>query len=118
MPMDAVGGTAAVTARRQRLRLVGHRAVGGQGAPVVPDQDGVVAAAEGLVQGVGVPHQGTHLVAPVGRERGRRVAPQERRHGVVAGRGQLGEQIAPGVRGVGEAVQAQGERPVGRPVSK
>ena len=66
MPMEAVGGTAAVTARRQRSGWWRHRAVGGQGAPVVADQDGVVTAAEDLVQRVGVPHQRPHLVAAVG----------------------------------------------------
>ncbi len=100
------------------LGLVRHRAVGGQGAPVVADQDGVVAAAEDLVQRVGVLHQGAHLVAPVGRQRRRGVAPQERRHGPVTRGRQFRKEIAPGMCRVGEAVQAEGERPVVRPVGQ
>ncbi len=93
-------------------RLVGHRTVGGQCTPVVADEDGVVPATECLVQRVGVPHQCAYLVAPVRRHGRRRVAAQERRHGVEAGFRQLGEQVAPGVRRVGEAVQAECEGPV------
>ena len=52
--MDAVGGTAAVDGPAPAVGLVGDGAVGGQGAPVVADDDGVATAPEDFVQCIGV----------------------------------------------------------------
>ena len=93
---------------------MGHGGIGGQRAPVVTDDDGVARAPERLVEQVGVTGQGADLVAAVGGNGGGGVAPQERRHGMEAGSGELGEQESPGMGGVGKAVEAQGQRPVGR----
>ena len=54
------------------------------------------------------------LVVAVGREPGRRVAAEPRRDDVVARGGQLGHEVLPGRRVVGEAVEAERERTVGR----
>ena len=88
--------------RRPRVRP--HR------SPVVADQHGVGVAAERVVQRVRVDAQRARLVAAPGVERGRRVAAVERRHGPVAGCGEVGQEVPPGPRAVGVAVQAQGER--------
>ena len=80
------------------------------------DDDGAVVAPEGLVEPARIEGQGAGVVAPVGRHACGRIAPQERGHGVVAGSGQLREQVAPRVGGVGEPVQAQGQGAVGGPV--
>ena len=98
--------------------LVGDGAVGGQSAPVVADDDGVATAPEDLVQRIGVLHQRSDLIAPVGRNGGRGVAALERRHGPEARRRQFGQQVAPRVRRIGEAVQAEGERPVLGPIGQ
>ncbi len=73
------------------------------------DEHGVAPAAESLVQGAGVESQGPGVVAAVLGDRGRGVPPEERGHGVEAGVGQTGQEMAPGVGGVGEAVEAQGQ---------
>ena len=113
-----MGGTAAVTARRQRVGLVRDRAVGGQRAPVVADEHRVLAATERLVQRVGVLDDRADLVAAVrGHLRGC-VAAQEGRHRPEPCGRELGQQIAPGVCGVGEPVQAQCQRPVVGPVGE
>ena len=96
--------------------LGGRGRVGEERPPVVADDDGAVVAPEGLVERARVEGQGAGVVAPVGRHAGRRVAPEERGDGVVAGGGQLREQVAPRVGGVGEPVQAQGQWAVGRAV--
>ena len=57
---------------------MGDGAVGGQSAPVVADDDGVGTAPEDLVQCIGVPHERSDLIAPVGRNGGRGVAALER----------------------------------------
>ena len=96
--------------------LEGGGAVGGEGAPVVADEHRVVGPAQGCVELAGVDGQGPGVVAAVGRDRGGRIPPHERGHGVEPGIGQAGQEIAPGMGGVGEAVQAQGQRAVARPV--
>ena len=93
---------------------MGHGGVGGQGAPVVADDDGVVPAPERLVERAGVTGQGADLVAAVGGDGRGGVAPQERCDGVEAGSGQLWEQESPAMGGVGKAVEAQSQGPVGR----
>ena len=94
------------------IGLEGRRAVGRHRPPVVPDDHGVPVATEGLVESAGVEGERSGVVAAVLGHRRGRVPAQVGRHGAVPGVGQAGEQVAPGVGGVREAVQAQGQRPV------
>ena len=104
------GGTAAVTTRRQFDGCQGRGRVGAVGSPVVADDDGLLVAAEGLVQGIGVETEHARLVAAVGCQRRRRVAALEGGDRPEAGVRERGEQVAEGVCRVGIAVQAQRER--------
>ena len=116
--MDAGGRHGGGDHPAPAVGLVGHGGVGGDGAPVVADDDGVLAGAQGVVQCVGIPGQGANLVVAVGRNLGRAVAAEERGHGVVAGGGQLGQEVAPGVGRVGKPVETQGQGTVRGPSSK
>ena len=71
-------------------------------------------AAERVVEGVDVAGQRADLVETVGRDGGGRVRPEERGHRVVAGLAQGGQEVAPRVGGVGEPVEAEGQRAVRR----
>ena len=64
------------------------------------------------MQGDRVSDQCARLEVPIGRHRCRRVAPLERCHRSVAGSGELGEKVSPAPCGVGEAVEAQRQRPI------
>jgi hypothetical protein len=75
------------------------------------DQHGPLIAAQHLVQGDRIGGQRAHRVAAVCWNCRRRVAALERRDRAEAGCRQVGQQVAPCVRGIGEAVQAQGQRP-------
>ena len=59
-----------------------------------------------------VERDGRGLVVAIRGQARRRVPAQPRRHHVVAGRGELGHQVLPRRRVVGEPVEAQRERPV------
>ncbi len=76
------------------------------------DEDRVAAAAQRLVQGAGVERERALVVAPVGRDPRGGVTAQVRSHRVVSGFGEPGEQVPPGVGGVGEPVEAESQRPV------
>ena len=76
------------------------------------DEHGVGPASQRLVERDGVHAERARLVEAVGGYLRRRITPLERSHGPVAGLRQLDEEVAPGVGGVGEAVEAEGQRPV------
>ena len=78
------------------------------------DEHGVLVSAEGSVQGAGVRSQGGGVVVGVIRNLGRRVAAHEGRNGVKAGGGELGEEVSPRPRRIGEAVEAEGKWPRAR----
>ena len=79
------------------------------------DQHRVLAAAEGFVKCAGVGTERSGLVAAVRRDLRRGVSAHPRSHRPVALGGQGRQQVAPGVSGVGEPVQAQRKRPVSGP---
>jgi hypothetical protein len=76
---------------------------------------GDLDSAQGIVQGIGVPGQGAGLVAAVGGYAGRGVAAGEGRNRPEPGCGQPRQQVPVGVRGVGKAMQAQGQGAIVRP---
>lgn len=82
----------------------------------MPDEHGIAITIENLVQGDGIDDQGADPVTGVVRDRGRGIAAQDRRHRVKARLGQHGQQMPLGVGAVGEAVEAQRQRPVRRPL--
>ena len=86
-----------------------RRTVRRGGAPVVADDERVTVA-QRVDEGQRVLGQQHRLVAPVGCQRGGRVAAHERRHRVKAGGGQRRQELIVRVRVVGEAVQAQRQR--------
>ena len=114
-PIAPAGGTAMATTRRHRSGASGGGAVGGDRAPVVADEHGAAVAAERLVQGAGV----ARPAPPSGS--GRRPAPRSGRSpaGTAPPPGSrrsasVGEEVPPGPGRVGEPVQAQRQRAVGR----
>lgn len=84
--------------------------VGGDGTPVVTDDDRVRAASTRLVHTDGIRHQCGDVAAAVGRNLRGCVAAQERCDDLPATLGQRRTEVAPRVRGVGEAVQQDRER--------
>jgi|GEM_PF-5340867 len=99
---------------RPALRCVGDGRVRDQASPVVTDEYGVGSTPEHFVQGADIERQGACVVAPVVGHLGGRVTPQKRSDGVVAGVGQAGEEVPPGMGRVREPMQAQGQRAIDR----
>jgi hypothetical protein len=86
----------------------------------VRDQDRVLAAVEGVVEGHGVGHHHARVdVVAVRRKLRGREAAVERRHGAIAGVRELGQEVPVGPGRVREAVEAERQGPVaGRQVGE
>src|ERR1017187_9771172 len=91
---------------------MGHGSVGGERPPVVPDDDRIVPAPEGVVECVGITDQGADLVAAVRWDLRGSVSPQKGGDRMKSGCRESGQQEAPGVRRVGKSVKAQGKRTI------
>jgi hypothetical protein len=80
----------------------------------VPDQDSVLPALERVMERIRIGDLRAEAVAAVLRHGRRGVAAHERRDRMEAGIREHGQQMPPGVGGIRETMQAEGERPGAR----